>query len=318
MKETQRFIEKLIENIERVMVGKRQAVELSVIGLLCKGHLLIDDVPGVGKTMLARSLAKSLGCSFSRIQFTPDMLPSDITGVSIYNQVKQTFEFRPGPIMAEIVLADEINRAPPKTQSALLEAMQERQVTVEGVTRPLPPLFMVIATENPVEYEGTFRLPEAQLDRFLMRIRLGYPSLEDEIRVLDRQQYTHPIDRLEAVVSAEEVLRAQETIKGVYIAPAVKRYMVEIVRHTREHNDLYLGASPRGSLALYRAAQARAVLMGRDFVIPDDVQALAPAVLAHRIIMAPGAHLRKVDEHGVVQEILQRIAVPAGAFTMQE
>ena len=318
MKETQRFIEKLIENIERVMVGKRQAVELSVIGLLCKGHLLIDDVPGVGKTMLARSLAKSLGCSFSRIQFTPDMLPSDITGVSIYNQVKQTFEFRPGPIMAEIVLADEINRAPPKTQSALLEAMQERQVTVEGVTRPLPPLFMVIATENPVEYEGTFRLPEAQLDRFLMRIRLGYPSLEDEIRVLDRQQYTHPIDRLEAVVSAEEVLRAQETIKGVYIAPAVKRYMVEIVRHTREHNDLYLGASPRGSLALYRAAQARAVLLGRDFVIPDDVQALAPAVLAHRIIMAPGAHLRKVDEHGVVQEILQRIAVPAGAFTMQE
>jgi MoxR-like ATPase len=317
MKETQRFIERVIENVERVIVGKRQAVELSVISLLCKGHLLIDDVPGVGKTMLARSLAKSIGCTFKRIQFTPDMLPSDVTGVSIYNQVKQTFEFRPGPIMAEIVLADEINRAPPKTQSALLEAMQEGQVTVEGITRPLPPLFMVIATENPVEYEGTFRLPEAQLDRFLMRIRLGYPSLEDEMDVLDRQQYIHPIDRLEAVVSAEDVLRAQETIRGVYVAPAVKRYIVEIVRRTREHDDLYLGASPRGSLALYRAAQARAVLMGRDYVIPDDVQALARPVLAHRIIMAPGAHLRKVDEHGVVQEVLGRIAVPAGAFSMQ-
>ncbi len=312
MKETQRFIEKLIENIERVMVGKRQAVELSVIGLLCKGHLLIVDVPGVGKTMLARSLAKSLGCSFSRIQFTPDMLPSDITGVSIYNQVKQTFEFRPGPIMAEIVLADEINRAPPKTQSALLEAMQERQVTVEGVTRPLPPLFMVIATENPVEYEGTFRLPEAQLDRFLMRIRLGYPSLEDEIRVLDRQQYTHPIDRLEAVVSAEEVLRAQETIKGVYIAPAVKRYMVEIVRHTREHNDLYLGASPRGSLALYKTSQALAALRGRAYVIPDDIKRLAPYVLAHRLILRPESQLRGRTARSVLADLLTEINVELG------
>ena len=317
MKEVQDFTEMVINNIERVIVGKHDVVELAVINLLCRGHLLIDDVPGVGKTMLARSLAISLGCSFSRIQFTPDMLPSDVTGVSVYNQATQEFEFRPGPVMSEIVLADEINRATPKTQSALLEAMQERQVTVDGITHPLSPLFMVIATENPIEYEGTFRLPEAQLDRFLMRIRLGYPEKDDEVNVMDLQQFQHPINDLEAVVSYEEVIRAQDAIRAVYIAPSIKHYIVDLVRHTREHPDVYLGASPRGSLGLYRAIQARAVLQGRDFVIPDDVKALATPVLGHRLILAPGAHLRDLDDTRVLSEILQRIVVPGGAYSMQ-
>ena len=317
MKEVQDFTEMVINNIERVIVGKHDVVELAVINLLCRGHLLIDDVPGVGKTMLARSLAISLGCSFSRIQFTPDMLPSDVTGVSVYNQATQEFEFRPGPVMSEIVLADEINRATPKTQSALLEAMQERQVTVDGITHPLSPLFMVIATENPIEYEGTFRLPEAQLDRFLMRIRLGYPEKDDEVNVMDLQQFQHPINDLEAVVSSEEVIRAQDAIRAVYIAPSIKHYIVDLVRHTREHPDVYLGASPRGSLGLYRAIQARAVLQGRDFVIPDDVKALATPVLGHRLILAPGAHLRDLDDTRVLSEILQRIVVPGGVYSMQ-
>ena len=317
MKEVQDFTEMVINNIERVIVGKHDVVELAVINLLCRGHLLIDDVPGVGKTMLARSLAISLGCSFSRIQFTPDMLPSDVTGVSVYNQATQEFEFRPGPVMSEIVLADEINRATPKTQSALLEAMQERQVTVDGITHPLSPLFMVIATENPIEYEGTFRLPEAQLDRFLMRIRLGYPEKDDEVNVMDLQQFQHPINDLEAVVSSEEVIRAQNAIRAVYIAPSIKHYIVDLVRHTREHPDVYLGASPRGSLGLYRAIQARAVLQGRDFVIPDDVKALATPVLGHRLILAPGAHLRDLDDTRVLSEILQRIVVPGGVYSMQ-
>lgn len=317
MKEVQDFTETVTHNIERVIVGKHDVVELAVINLLCRGHLLIDDVPGVGKTMLARSLAISLGCSFSRIQFTPDMLPSDVTGVSVYNQATQEFEFRPGPVMSEIVLADEINRATPKTQSALLEAMQERQVTVDGITHPLSPLFMVIATENPIEYEGTFRLPEAQLDRFLMRIRLGYPDRDDEVNVMDLQQFQHPINDLEAVVSFDEVLQAQDAIRAVYIAPSVKHYIVDLVRHTREHPDVYLGASPRGSLGLYRAVQARAVLQGRDFVIPDDVKALATPVLGHRLILAPGAHLRDLDDKRVLSEVLQRIVVPGGAYSMQ-
>ena len=317
MKEVQDFTEMVINNIERVIVGKHDVVELAVINLLSRGHLLIDDIPGVGKTMLARSLAISLGCSFSRIQFTPDMLPSDVTGVSVYNQATQEFEFRPGPVMSEIVLADEINRATPKTQSALLEAMQERQVTVDGITHPLSPLFMVIATENPIEYEGTFRLPEAQLDRFLMRIRLGYPDRDDEVNIMDLQQFQHPIDDLEAVVSFEEVLRAQDAIRAVYIALSIKHYIVDLVRHTREHPDVYLGASPRGSLGLYRAVQARAVLQGRDFVIPDDVKALATPVLGHRLILAPGAHLRDLDDTRVLSEVLQRIIVPGGAYSMQ-
>ena len=261
MTAVQNITEKIINNIEKVIIGKRSSVELAIISLLCNGHLLIEDVPGVGKTVLARSMAKSLGCTFSRIQFTPDMLPSDVTGVSIYNQVSTQFEFRSGPIMAQIVLADEINRATPKTQAALLEAMEEYQVTVDGVTHILPRPFMVLATQNPIEYEGTFPLPEAQLDRFLVRLRLGYPEMNDEINILERQQYHHPVTELQQVISAEELLQAQEAIKSVYIAPGVKRYIVELTHQTREHVEVYLGASPRGSLALFRTGQARAAMM---------------------------------------------------------
>jgi MoxR-like ATPases len=314
MSSVQSFAERLIANVERVIVGKREAVELAVIGLLCQGHLLIEDVPGTGKTMLARSIARSLGCSFSRIQFTPDMLPSDVTGVSIYNQATRQFEFRPGPIMAQIVLADEINRATPKTQAALLEAMEERQVTVDGVTRPLPRPFMVLATQNPIEYEGTFPLPEAQLDRFLMRIRLGYPETEDEVRILERQQFRHPIEELEQVASVEELLEAQEAVRAVYVAPRLKRYIVDLTRRTRQYPDVYLGASPRGSLTLYRAGQARAAIHGRDFVLPDDVKALAIPALGHRVIVGPTARMRDVTAEQIVEEILRQIPVPGGDF----
>lgn len=314
MNKTQNLIEIIVKNVEKVIVGKRNVVELAVINLLSQGHLLIEDVPGVGKTMLARSLACSIGSAFGRIQFTPDMLPSDVTGVSVYNQAVQKFEFRPGPIMAEVVLADEINRATPKTQSALLEAMQERQVTVDGRTHPLPKLFMVLATQNPIEYEGTFRLPEAQLDRFLMRIKLDYPDFDDEINVLKNQLLQHPIEDLTAVVSAEEVLSAQDDIRRVHVEQSIYRYIVELVRKTRQHDDTYLGASPRGSLGLLRASQARAVMLGRNFVIPDDVKALAVPVLGHRIILAPGAHLREIDESQVMQELLDRVIVPGGSY----
>lgn len=308
----QDFCSRLIDNIEKVIVGKRETVELAVISLLCQGHLLIEDVPGVGKTMLARSLAKSLGCTFSRIQFTPDMLPSDVTGVSIYNQVKREFEYRPGPIMAQIVLADEINRATPKTQAALLEAMEERQVTVDGVSHILPEPFMVLATQNPIEYEGTFPLPEAQLDRFLLRVRLGYPREDEEIQILDRQQYRHPIEDLEKVVSDKEVIEAQEEVKRVYVSESVKEYIVEMCRRTRDFPDVYLGASPRGSLTLFRAGQARAAMYGREFVLPDDIKALAVAALGHRVILGPAARLRDVNAEDVVQEILGSIPVPGG------
>jgi MoxR-like ATPase len=317
MKDIKIFTDVLIKNIERVIIGKREVVELTLISLLSNGHLLIDDVPGVGKTMLARSLAQSIGCSLGRIQFTPDMLPSDVTGVSIYNQAKNEFQFRPGPILNEIVLADEINRATPKTQSALLEAMQEGQVTVDGVSHTLPHLFMVLATQNPIEYEGTFRLPEAQLDRFLMRIKLGYPNMENEIEILDRQQFQHPIEHLKPVVSLEHVLKAQEMIRSVEVATSIKRYIVEIVRKTRSHSDAYLGASPRGSLGLYRAGQARAAMMGRSYVIPDDIQALVGPILGHRMILAPGAHLQDLDEEKVIAEILDRLTVPGGEGSIQ-
>jgi len=312
MADVKNFSELVIANIEKVIIGKRETIELAVIGLLCQGHLLIEDVPGVGKTMLARSLARSLGCAFSRIQFTPDMLPSDVTGVSIFNQVSREFEFRPGPIMAQIVLGDEINRATPKTQAALLEAMGERQVTVDGVTRPLPRPFMVLATQNPIEYEGTFPLPEAQVDRFLMRIRLGYPSAEDEIHVLERQQYRHPLDELDQVVTADEMIQAQEAIKEVYISPALKRYIVDLTIQTRDHPEVYLGASPRGSLALFRTSQARAALSGRDFVLPDDIKALAVPTQAHRVILGPSARLRDLSAEQIVIEILQSTSVPGG------
>ncbi len=310
MTKVKEFADRVIGNIEKVIVGKRPTVELAVASLLCQGHLLIEDVPGVGKTMLARSLARSLGCSFSRIQFTPDMLPSDVTGVSIYNQVTHEFEFRPGPVTAQIVLADEINRATPKTQAALLEAMEERQVTVDGVTHKLPRPFMVQATQNPIEYEGTFPLPEAQVDRFLMRIRLGYPSLEDEINVLERQQFSHPIETLEKVAEVEELLVMQDAIKEVYMSPALKRYIVELTHQTREHTEVYLGASPRGSLALFRTAQARAAMLGRDYVLPDDIKALAVPTLAHRVILGPGARLRDLNAQLIVEEISES---PGGA-----
>lgn len=312
MSQVQEFCQKLIANIEHVIIGKRDAVEVAVIGLLCQGHLLIEDVPGVGKTMLARSLARSLGCTFSRIQFTPDMLPSDVTGVSIYNQVSREFEFRPGPIKAQIVLADEINRATPKTQAALLEAMEERQITVDGVTHPLPRPFMVLATQNPIEYEGTFPLPEAQLDRFLLRVRLGYPHLDDEIQVLEKQQFRHPIEDLSAVASGEELSQAQEAIKHIHTATGIKRYIVELTRRTREHPEVYLGASPRGSLTLYRTGQARAALHGRSYTLPDDIKAMASAALSHRVILGPTARFKDLKAEQVVQEILDSVPVPGG------
>lgn len=312
MIQIQAFAEKVIANIEKVIVGKRSSVELSVVSLLCQGHLLIEDVPGVGKTVLARSLARSLGCSFSRIQFTPDMLPSDVTGVSIFNQVSTQFEFRPGPIMSQVVLADEINRATPKTQAALLEAMEERQVTVDGVTHKLPRPFLVLATQNPIEYEGTFPLPEAQLDRFLIRLRLGYPDIEDEIDILERQQIRHPVSDLEQVVNENDLVEVQEHVKTVYIAPSMKRYLVELVRQTRQHPEVYLGASPRGSLALFRTGQARAAILGRDFVLPDDIKALVKPALSHRVILGPAARLRDLSADQILDEILSKVPVPGG------
>ena len=312
MSQVQSFSEKVITNIEKVIVGKRETVELTVIGLLCQGHLLIEDVPGVGKTMLARSLARSLGCEFSRIQFTPDMLPSDVTGVSIFNQVTREFEFRSGPVMAQIVLADEINRATPKTQAALLEAMEERQTTVDGITHALPKPFMVLATQNPIEYEGTFPLPEAQLDRFLIRIRLGYPSVDDEVKVMERQQFKHPLEELTQMVSVEELSSMQEAVKAIYVAPAVKRYIVTLARHTRDHPEVYLGASPRGSLALHRTSQALAAIRGRDYVLPDDVKLLVVPTFAHRIILGPAARLRDLSAQQIVMEILENVPVPGG------
>jgi MoxR-like ATPase len=316
--QVQSFAESVIGNIEEVIVGKRAAVELAVVGLLSRGHVLIEDVPGVGKTMLARSLARSLDCSFGRIQFTPDMLPSDVTGVSVFNQATREFEFRPGPIMTQIVLTDEINRATPKTQAALLEVMEERQVTVDGTTHLLPKPFMVLATQNPIEYEGTFQLPEAELDRFLLRVQLGYPSLEDEVLVLEQQQFHHPVEDLEPVVSAEEVLEAQELIKDVYVSPAVKRYIVELVDQTRQHADVYLGASPRGSLTLYRTGQVRAAMQGRDYVLPDDIKALAVAALGHRVIVGPRARLKGLSAEDILRGVLDELPVPDGELAARD
>lgn len=309
----QELSRKLVSNVERVIIGKSSVVQLAIIGLLSRGHLLIEDVPGVGKTMLARSLARSLGCSFGRIQFTPDMLPSDVTGVSVFNQATREFEFQPGPIMAQVVLVDEINRATPKTQSALLEAMEERQITVDGLTHPLPEPFIILATQNPIEYEGTYSLPEAQLDRFLMRIDLGYPALRDEIEVLDRQQFHHPVLDLQPVASAEDLLAAQEAVRAIFVSPSVKEYAVRLVQQTRQHPDVYLGASPRGSLTLYRTAQARAAMYGRDYVLPDDVKFVAPFVLCHRLIISPSARLRNVQAEQVVSTILEQLPMPESA-----
>lgn len=314
MTDIKAFGERVIENLEKVVIGKRQSLELVVIGLLCQGHVLIEDVPGVGKTVMARSLARSLDCSFNRIQFTPDMLPSDVTGVSIYNQKKREFEFRPGPVIGQIVLADEINRATPKTQASLLEAMEERQVTVDGVTHVLPKPFMVLATQNPIEYEGTFPLPEAQLDRFLLRVRMGYPTLPEEIHILEDQQLQHPIEVLKPIATVEDILSAVEDVKKIYVSPAIKRYIVEMTGRTRQSEDVYLGASPRGSLALFRTGQAHAALMGRDHVLPDDIQAMAVSVLGHRIIVGPAARLREVSANRIVQEIVENLPVPGGDY----
>lgn len=314
MTDLKQFGEGIINNLEQVIVGKYRSLELVVIGLLCQGHVLIEDVPGVGKTMLARSLAKSLDCTFNRIQFTPDMLPSDVTGVSIFNQQKREFEFRSGPIMGQIVLADEVNRATPKTQASLLEAMEERQVTVDGITHPLPRPFMVLATQNPIEYEGTFPLPEAQLDRFLLRVRLGYPTASEEMKVLNAQQLRHPIEALQPVVQVQELLDAIEGVRQIYVAPAIQKYIIDLVGRTRQSGDVYLGASPRGSLSLFRAGQARAALQGRDHVLPDDIKALAVAVLGHRIIVSPAARLRELSSDRIVQEILYSAPVPGGDY----
>ena len=310
MADVQEIANRIVDNVEKVIVGKRASVQLTVLGLLCQGHILIEDVPGVGKTVLAKALSRSVGCKFQRIQFTPDMLPSDVTGVSVFNQKTREFEFRPGPIHAQIVLVDEINRATPKTQSALLEAMEERQVTVDGTTYALEAPFMVLATQNPIEYEGTFPLPEAQLDRFMLRIRLGYATKAEEIELMDRQQHRHPIEGIEQVVSVEELMAAQTAVKDVYLDEKVKEYIVDLVRQTREHPEVYLGSSSRGALAIYRLCQARAALFARDFVLPDDVKALAIPALSHRIIVGPAARIKDVEPEAIVQEILDRTAVP--------
>jgi MoxR-like ATPase len=306
----QSLAQKISENVARVILGKHNEIDLALVALLCQGHVLIEDVPGVGKTMLARTIAKSFGCSFKRIQFTPDMLPTDVTGVSMFNQKTREFEFRAGPVHAQIVLTDEINRATPKTQSALLECMEERQVTVDGITYPMPQPFLVLATQNPIEYEGTFPLPEAQLDRFIMRIRLGYPAVNDELAMLDAQRVAHPIGEVSQVASADELLAAQRAVKEVYVDALVKEYILMLIEATRKHPDIYLGASPRGSLALYKTAQARAAILGRDFVQPDDIKALAEPALAHRLIVSPAARLKNVDPRAVVDELIHSVAVP--------
>ena len=312
MSEIQDVTNQLLENVEQVIVGKTDAIRLTITGLLCQGHILIEDVPGTGKTMLAKSIARSIGGTFNRIQFTPDMLPSDVTGVSIFNQKTNEFEYRHGPIVAQIVLTDEINRATPKTQAALLEAMEEHQITVDGKTYPLPEPFLVLATQNPIEYEGTFPLPEAQMDRFLLRISLGYPATNYEVRMLTNQQLRHPIDDLEQVIEIAELLRAQEAVRHVTVTDEIKRYIVDLVETTRAHGEIYLGASPRGSLALFRTSQARAAILGREYVLPDDVKALAVPALAHRLIVGSAARIREVDAVDVIEEVLEKVPVPGG------
>ncbi len=305
--------ERVIGNVERVIVGKHEAVRLTLIAVLCNGHVLIEDVPGVGKTVLTKAIARSIGCSFKRIQFTPDLLPSDVTGVSIFNQRTGEFEFRPGPIMSQFVLADEINRATPKTQSALLEAMEESQISVDGVTHALPHPFIVMATQNPIEYEGTFPLPEAQLDRFLLNISMGYPAPADEVVILDRQQLSHPIDTLEPIIDDDDLTLMQQLVRQVRVERELREYIVALVTATRQHQHVYLGASPRGSLALFHAAQALAALRGRDYVIPDDVKALVKPALGHRMIIAPAARVRGVTPSVVLDEVLGLVPVPGGA-----
>jgi len=303
-------VNKIVDNVERVIVGKREAIELLMVALLCEGHVLIEDVPGTGKTTLARATARSLGCAFSRIQFTPDLLPADVTGIHYFNQKTSQFEYRPGPIVANIVLADEINRATPRTQSCLLEAMQERQVTTDGETRPLPRPFLVLATQNPVELEGTFPLPEAQLDRFLLKVTLGYPSAEEEAAILLRFERQNPLDSLSSVMEASELLELQRLSRLVVVERSVRDYILGIARATRHHPAISLGASPRASLNLYMACQALAAVRGRGFVIPDEAKHLAVPVLAHRLLLRPEARLRGRSRESLVQEIVDSLPVP--------
>ncbi len=302
--------QKLIANVEKVVFGKRPPITLALVAVLCEGHVLLEDVPGVAKTMLARAFARSVGCTFKRLQCTPDLLPTDVTGVSVFNPKTTEFEFRPGPIFAQIVLADEINRATPRTQSALLEAMAERRVTVDGQTYALKPPFLVIATQNPVDHEGTFPLPEAQLDRFLIRLSLGYPSIEEEGRMLQRLQKSHPIDDIGPVATAAELTAAQEAVREVFVDDKVRKYVLDLVTATRQHEDVALGGSPRASIALYRTAQALAAVQGRGYVLPDDVKRMAHPVLGHRIILKPESRLRKLTPAAVVNEILMDVSVP--------
>jgi MoxR-like ATPase len=301
---------RIIANVEQAIVGKRQPLVLALCSWLCEGHILLEDVPGVAKTMLARALARSVGCSFKRIQCTPDLLPGDVTGASIFNPKTTEFEFRPGPLFAQVILADEINRATPRTQAALLEAMAESRVTVDGVTHRLGPPFLVIATQNPVDHEGTFPLPEAQLDRFLMRFSLGYPSLEEELKMLELLQHKHPIESLQPVVSAEEMIACQQAVRNIYVDDKVRRYLMQIVHDTRTHEDIALGGSPRASIALFRCSQAMAALRGRNYVLPDDVKRVAGPVLTHRIIVKPESRLRKITAAKLIEEIVAEIAVP--------
>ncbi|GGA49234.1 hypothetical protein GCM10007416_22970 [Kroppenstedtia guangzhouensis] len=303
-------IAKVIANVERVMIGKREPIQMCLVALLCGGHVLLEDVPGVGKTMMVRALARSVGCRFRRIQFTPDLLPSDVTGVSVFNQQTSQFEFRPGPVMSQVVLADEINRTSPKTQAALLEALEEGSVTVDGDTYELEKPFFVMATQNPIEYEGTFPLPEAQLDRFLLKLKLGYPDHQEEMEMLDRIREFHPIDHLGEVLSSEELLKLQREVRRVRVDSSITDYIVRIVRATRTPQEVYLGASPRGSIALYHTAQALALIRGRPYVIPDDVKELVPLTLSHRIILKSEARLSGRSVEQLLQELLRRIPVP--------
>ena len=314
MSELQDFATTIIENVERVIVGKREAIELFVVALLCEGHVLLEDVPGVGKTMLARALATSLGGSFKRLQCTPDLLPNDVTGVSVFNQQTGQFEFRPGPVFVNILLADEINRATPRTQSALLEAMQEQQVSIDGATRQLPRPFLVMATQNPIEYEGTFPLPEAQLDRFIMRISIGYPSVGDEKTILVNLRREHPITSLRTVAEAQHLLALQRQVWDVNLDPSLEDYIVRFVAATRSHPDLILGASPRASLALYKTAQSLAALRCRDFVIPDDIKYLVPVTLAHRLILKPESELRGRSARSVLDDLLKTVHLDIGSL----
>ncbi|MHB9108451.1 MAG: AAA family ATPase [Armatimonadota bacterium] len=302
---------RLIQNIETVVVGKRQVIVNVLVSLLCEGHVLIEDVPGVAKTVLAKSLAKSMGCTFHRVQCTPDLLPSDITGISIFNQQSAQFEFRPGPAFSHVLLADELNRATPRTQSALLECMAEGQVTVDGATRTLSRPFLVLATQNPIEYEGTFPLPEAQLDRFYIRTKIGYPDEEGELTMLERLRAGHPVDRLAAVTNAEEIMQAQNAIKSIFVHDEVRKYIIRIVRATRSHADVAIGASPRASIALFRTAQAMAALRGWEYVTPDVVKSMGPLVLEHRIILKPEARLNRRTPAHVIWELLEKIPAPA-------